>query len=247
MKTHQLLGLLAICTLATQGQAQTAVGSTLSVGAYADANQQIGGSVQDFINLSQGNTLNTLTGSRSVTDQDTVNTGHWLRVQSSATAQWSDAGHGSVAWRGMGWQHNTISNAGAKLNGFVSNQPVWTYTFISTANTTFTMNYDVRATGDPFGLLGAVIQWSGVGGNLDLTNAYTPVASGAFVRQVQSGQMYTVGLYNMGNVFSSPYANTRTAMMDADFNWHVGTVPEPTSILALASGLGVIVIRRRRR
>lgn len=225
--------------------AQTAISSTFSLGALADANQNDSGSHQQTYFQSQGSTLNPYSGSVTAVDNDLLNPGRTLRVTSSASAHWLHAGQGSVAWRGMGWQHNTIASSGSKLNGFVTNQPVWSYTFTAATNGSFTMNYDVRGTGDTFGLLGAIIQWSGPGGNLDLTNSYNPAANGIFNRNLTAGTTYTVGLYNMGNVFTSPLPNTTTGSMDADFNWSVGAVPEPSTLAALGT-LMVLGFRRRR-
>lgn len=226
-------------------QAQNVISSTFQIGAYADANQQNGGYQQDYIIRSQGATLNPYSGTVAVVDNDAVNPGKWLRVHSSASASWTDAAHGTVAWRNMGWEHNTIASSGAKLNGFVINGPVWSYTFQAVADSIFTMNYDVRATGDTFGLWGVRIEWNGPEGPLDLHNANTPVANGVFTRPMVAGTTYTVGVFNMGNIFTSPLLNTTAGSMDADFNWSIGPVPEPASVLALG-GLLALTLRRRR-
>jgi len=227
-------------------QAQSVISSTFQLGAYADANQHSGAYQQDYIMQSQGATLNSYSGTVSVIDYDPVNSGKWLRVHSSASASWIDASHGSVAWRNMGWEHNTIESSGAKLNGYVINGPVWSYTFVATSNGTLTMDYDLRGHGDTFGLWGARIEWTGPGGNLDLINAYDPTTSGTFSRNIIAGNSYTVGVFNMGNYFSSPLLNTTSGYMDADFNWRIGPVPEPSSMLVL-SGLALSMLRRRSR
>ncbi|MCC7433395.1 MAG: PEP-CTERM sorting domain-containing protein [Methanoregulaceae archaeon] len=229
----------------TVAQAQSVISSTFHLGAYADANQHFGGFQQDFIMQSQGATLNSYSGTVGVIDNDPVNSGKWLRVHSSASASWTDAANGTVSWRNMGWEHNTIDSSGAKLNGFVINGPVWSYTFAATSDATFLMNYDIRGYGDTFGLWGARIEWSGPGGNLDLVNAYDPTTQGTFLRSIVAGNTYTVGLFNMGNYFSSPLPNTTAGYMDADYTWQIGPVPEPSSMLALG-GLLVMSLRRRR-
>lgn len=240
------LALFSSIFFATAGaQAQTAISSTFHLGVWADANQHDGNFHQDFLMLSQGATLNPYAGSLSVTDADLQHAGRNLTVTSAASASWADAGHGAVAWRNMGWIHNTIDSSGAKLNGYVVNGPVWSYTFQATDDGIFSMDYDVRATGDAFGLLGARIEWSGPEGNLDLTNAYTPVARGTFNRSLVAGTTYTVGVFNMGNIFTSPLPNVTTGHMDADFNWSVGAVPEPSSLAAFGTLLAVVLKRRR--
>lgn len=225
--------------------AQTVVSSTFQLGAYADANQHSGGYLQDFIIQSQGATLNDYSGTVSVIDYDAVHPGMWLRVHSSASASWTDSAHGAVSWRNMGWEHNTIDSSGAKLNGYVINGPVWSYTFVATSDATFLMNYDIRGHGDTFGLWGARIEWSGPGGNLDLVNPYNPTAQGTFMRSVVAGNTYTVGLFNMGNYFSSPLLNTTAGYMDADYTWEIGAVPEPATIWV--AGAGLLALLRRRR
>lgn len=145
----------------------------------------------------------------------------------------------------MGWTHVSNSQTAAKLNGFVTGAPVWSYTFLATASGTFTMNYDVRAAGDPFGLLGVVIDWSGPGGGLNLVNAFTPVAHGVFSRSLTAGQTYTISLANGGNIFTSVDPRNDFGSMDADFNWTTATVPEPTTLFAVALG-GLALLRRRK-
>lgn len=240
------LFLIAVSPLVVaSANAQTALSSTFHLGAYADANQHNGGYQQDYITQSQGATLNSYSGTVGVIDYDAVHSGMWLRVHSSASASWADSAHGSVAWRNMGWEHNTIDSSGAKLNGYVINGPVWSYTFTATSDATFLMDYNIRGHGDTFGLWGARIEWSGPGGNLDLINPYDPTTQGTFMRSVVNGNTYTVGLFNMGNTFTSPLLNTTSGYMDADYNWQIGPVPEPSSMLALG-GLVAMTLRRRR-
>lgn len=246
MNPFRILIVPSLAMVAGGAFAQTAVSSTFHLGVFADANQNHGSYHQDYLMQSQGSTLNSYSGNLMVSDEDLANPGHSLRVTSAASASWTNSGQGIVAWRNMGWVHNTIASSGAKLNGFVINGPVWSYTFIATSNNVFSMDYDLRGHGDTFGLWGARIEWSGPGGNLDLINPYDPTTSGTFARNIVAGNTYTVGVFNMGNTFTSPILNTSSGYMDADFNWRVGAVPEPSSMLAL-SGLALITIRRRSR
>lgn len=246
-KTSRVLGFSTLCffaVLSAVAPAQIAVSSTFNLGVYADANQY--DSVSHWASFAdqQVGTLNPYSQAISITDLDNANGGS-LTVTSGASANWTTAGQGSVAWRGMGWHHNTFTSSGSKLNGFVVNAPVWSYTFQATIDAQFTMNYDVRGVGNVFGLLGAVIQWSGPGGNLDLTNPYNPAANGVFSRALTAGTTYTVGLYNMGNVFTAPIRRTDSGLMDADFTWEVAAVPEPSILATL--GLWLLAMRRRRR
>lgn len=242
-----VIGLMATAVVfgaAAPAHAQNALGSTFNIGVFADADQNDGRSQTATFSDSQGATLNPFSHSLSVTD--TNNAGGTLNVTSSASASWLNAGEGTVLWRGMGWTHHTNAQTGSRLNGFVGPSPVWSYTFQATTNGTFTLNYDVRATGDPFGLLGVGIEWSGTGGGLDLTNAYTPVAHGTFSRALAAGNTYTIGLSNSGNIFTSQYQRDSSGLMDADFHWTTA-VPEPSTVGAFAVAGLAFVARRRRR
>lgn len=240
-KTTLAAAMLAI--VPTLSNAQTAIGSSFNLGVYADANQLDSNFQSDTYANSQGATLNPFAVSLSVTDS--VAGGHHVTTTSAASATWASAGQGTVLWRGMGWSHVSNSQTAAKLNGFVTGAPVWSYTFLATANGTFTMNYDVRSSGDPFGLLGVVVEWSGVGGGQDLSNAFTPVAHGVFSRSLTAGSTYTIGLSNMGNIFTSADPRNDFGSMDADFNWTTSTVPEPASFCVVALG-GFALLRRRK-
>lgn len=225
---------------------QTPVSSTFMVGANADANQNDGDFHEQILSFSQWGTLNPYSASVSVHDEDLVNSGRSLTVSSSASAAWVSAGAGTVTWRNMGWSHDTAASSGAKINSFSS--PVWSYTFTATTNSVFSLDYNVRGTGNTFGLLGAVIGWSGSGGGLNLIDAYDPIAVGTFNRNVVSGNTYTVSLSNWGNKFTSPDPATDSGYMDADFAWRVAApVPEPASMAALATGLMFIARRRTRK
>jgi hypothetical protein len=241
---HALAAVFA-CAASQVAYTQVAVSSKLQLGVYADANQydQVSHS-NTFVDQHFG-TLNPFSHSISVVDLDNANGGS-LTVSSAASANWVSAGEGSVAWRGMGWSHNTFTSSGSKLNDFVIPGPVWSYTFQATTDGAFSMHYDVRGFGNVFGLLGAVVQWSGPGGNLDLTNPYTPAANGTFVRALTAGSTYTVGLSNMGNVFTAPLRRNDFGYMDADFNWNISAVPEPSSMAILAISVAALLRRWRR-
>jgi len=245
MKLHIHLVVALACASATSAFGQIAVSSTLNVGVFADANQSDVGSHQSYVMKSQFGTINSYSESVMVEDHDLINPGATVIVKSSASAAWTDAGHGTVTWRDMGWIHNTQTHSGAKLNGFVINGDVWSYTFTATENGYFNLNYDVRGRGNQFGLLGVKINWSGPGGGVNLADPYTPNAVGSFTRSVVSGQNYTIGLFNMGNKFTAPIPMQDSGFMDADFTWSVGAVPEPTSMAVFAFGL-VALLRRKR-
>lgn len=224
---------------------QVAVSSTFAIGVFADANQNDSDLHSDYILQNQYGTLNPYNGNLSVSDEDLLNPGRKVRVTAQASASWTDAGQGSVTWRNMGWVQNTIASSGTKLNDFVVNGPTWGYTFTATSDGIFTLDYDVRGTGNTFGLLGVDIGWSGPEGGLNLFDPYDPTVSGNFSRVIVNGQTYTVELRNHGNHFTAPLEHVYTSMMDADFAWKIQPVPEPLSMVSV--GIGVIALLRRRK
>jgi len=243
---YKKLFIVAATCAAIHASAQVPVSSTFQIGVSADINQLTNGYQLDTLSASQLGTLNPYSGSLSVQDSDPVNAGHSVTATSAASASWVDAGHGSVAWRNMGWKFDTVTNAEATLNGFVLSAPVWSYTFKADQNGSFHLNYDVRGMGDTFGLLGLQIDWSGVEGGLSLVNVSDPTTSGTFSRPLVAGETYTVGLSNMANVFVNQDPTTRSGHMDADFGWRIQTVPEPTTLVGFA-GLVALSLRRKKQ
>lgn len=234
----------AILTPAAFGQ--TVISSAIVVAVSADANQLDGSISEQVVTDSQSATIHDLAGVASRTNNDQVNSGRWLTVDSQASAHWNSASSGTVTWRNMGWTTNTIVQTGSKLNSFVSNAPVWEYTFRADGDGTFVLNYNVSSTGDPFGLLGLVIEWSGAGGGLDLTNAYNPAANGTFTASLTAGTTYTIGLANSGNIFTAAFDRQHSDHMNADFDWNIQAVPEVDSMIPLSFALVVFALRRRR-
>lgn len=246
MKQSKYAVSLVVILVANILQGQTPVSSTFMVGAHADANQNDGDFHEQILTFSQGATLNPYSATAHAHDNDLVNAGKSVDVTSTASASWLSSGEGTVTWRNMGWTHNTAAQTAVKLNSF--SLPVWSYTFIATTSGTFTLDYNVRGTGNKFGLLGAVIDWSGTGGGLNLINAYDPAAAGTFTRAVNAGSSYTVSLSNWGNKFTSIDPVTDSGMMDADFSWRLTSpVPEPASVAALLLGAAGLVRNRSRK
>ncbi|RYG22841.1 PEP-CTERM sorting domain-containing protein [bacterium] len=131
-----------------------------------------------------------------------------------------------------------------RTNTNLSGKDVWTYTFVATSDGTFTMDYDVFAAGDKFGLQGIVIHWDGPGGNLNLADAFDPTTSGSFVRALTNGVMYTVGVGSYSNL-SADAGTTSAGNFNADLNWKIESVPEPATLGVLAVGL-LPCLRRKR-
>ncbi|MCE9557431.1 MAG: PEP-CTERM sorting domain-containing protein [Armatimonadetes bacterium] len=238
-----LISLAIAASLSQSAAAQTAIHSAMGLGVLADANQNDGSQHSATYYAEQFGTLNPYSHALSVTDTSLSGNSGTLTVTSGASASWLNAGQGSVQWRNMGWVQNTATQTSAELNQFFAQGPVWGYTFAATSDGLFSMAYDVRATGRTFGLLGVSIQWSGDGGGIDLQNAFTPTVSGTFTRALTAGNTYTIGLANTGNIFTSSDPQNTFGRMDADFNWHINAVPEPSTVVGLVFA-GVVLAAR---
>lgn len=191
--THFFLLLTGVCAFSGQAHAVIPLVSGFHIGGRADANDQDGNFTQVAFHQDQTGTLNSLGGSIRAEDFDLMNSGHSLALTSGESATWADADHGTVTWRNMGWERNTIATSAATLTKFASG-PVWYYIFEATFDGILTLNYDVRVTGDPFALAGLTIGWDGAGGGLDLFNADDPTAQGTFTRNVTAGTEYILRL-----------------------------------------------------
>ena len=234
------LASLALAALAAAVHAQAPVSSTLDLGAYAAASFSGNAPATGLVSLSQGTTLNSLTGTLSKTD--TLPTGGGsLNARTSGTATWTSAAAGSFNLT-TGF---TFSGASGKadLNYFqTGGKDVWTYAFTATSAGTFSMAYDVEQTGDTFGLGGININWSGTGGGLSLSTLTAPQI-GTFTRALLAGQQYTVGVQNYSNL--STILTTVNGNLSAALNWRIQAVPEPAPFAAL--GLGAVALLRRRK
>ena len=162
-----------VCAFSGQANAVIPLVSGFHIGGRADANDQDGSFTEVVFHQDQTGTLNSLGGSIRADDFDLMNPGHSRAVTSEGSATWADSAHGTVIWRNMGWERNTIATSAATLNKFVSG-PVWYYIFEATFDGILTLDYDVRVTGDPFALAGLTIGWDGPGGGLALSTLTTP-------------------------------------------------------------------------
>ena len=244
MKNLLYVGLTAglLGGVTVNGLAQTAVSSTFDLSARVDANDTDAlPAVQDLFSDSQGATLNAFSGSVKALD---TNSGGQVEARSSASANWANAGAGNVTIRDTGWNFTTTQPASAEMD---NQQPLWTYTFISTFDGTFSMDYNVTASGTGlFGLQGASIGWSGPGGGLNLLNVSDPTASGTFMQPVMNGVQYTVSLSPNSNIFWFGGV-TSDGAWQGSYDWKItpAVTPEPASMLAL--GAGALALLRKRR
>ncbi|RYG26505.1 PEP-CTERM sorting domain-containing protein [bacterium] len=224
-------------------QAQTAISSTFDLSVFADADTADGIDATDSFSDSQGATLSSYSG--TVTATDTLASGSGaVTGTSSATVSWTDAGHGSLLIRDHGWDMTHPDEAYVALDTTNTALPVWSYQFMATSDGTFTLDYDVSATGDKFGLDGFVMKWSGPGGDGVVFNAVDPTATGSFVRSLTNGVIYTVSI-NVGSGILVGGSNGRSGRMSADIDFKIESVPEPATLGVLALGLVRLLKRKK--
>jgi len=176
-------------------------------------------------------------------------TGSSLTVSGAGSATWGTGGDtGTISFSNYGW--TTLAPAGAKdseeLARLNTGGPDWAYTFQADSDGTFTMDFNVTASGDPFGLWGWNIDWNSAPGlALGWTKALDPTASGTFIEPLIAGQIYTVSLQNFANISSSgkTFAN---GSMNGLFTFDITAdlppnpppvIPEPGSLTFFAAGL----------
>jgi len=211
--------------------------STVLLGVTSDLRP---GSVSDVDTVSQAGTTNPLTATSSATATDGTTS---IQTLASATATWSSSSAGSVMFTDVGWIVSNEFFGDARASDGID----WRYTFTATANGLFTLNWAITTdprTTDPLGLNGFYFQISSVFGVTDLDLD----TSGVLTRPLTAGNTYTVFIQNDAQI--SGGLGTRTAFMDAQFDWNitdasVTAVPEPGTLSLLALGLAAGVWRLR--
>ncbi len=226
---------LSFALVAPAAFATTAVSGSMSLSAHASADaggDTLTPSTDSWSGVPAGLAVS---ASASATDGTGTNT-----VSGQAAAAWTSADAGTVTFSAYGWDLQTLGEV-----DLTHGLPDWSYTFIADGNGTFTMNYDVTASGDTFGLWGWGIALTDSAG-LPVSNPSDPTASGTFGGALVEGQTYTVSLSNNANLRGSG----STAAMDGEFDWSIKTtsvVPEPTGNALMLGGLAALGLARRRR
>lgn len=175
-----------------------------------------------------------------------------LVTRGQALAQWASADAGAVQFQDFEWDLVSTDSMPPSHSDFSTNpdRPDWSYTFTASGNGKLVMDYDVSVgPGDPFGLWGWDIAFSGAGtGGPTAGNAVDPTAAGTFVGVLEDGQTYTVSLNTRGNVhYGSTIFGHDGAPMRGLFSWAVVyDAPEPGSLFVVAAGFGLLVRRSRK-
>jgi hypothetical protein len=238
----------ALFVAASAAQATTPVSGTLNVVANSSINSVL---TTDLHTSAWAAVPASLADSASATS---INGADSVVTSGSASATWASADAGSISFSNYGWNFSvndpTTTETSSNLTQGRGGDD-WTYTFTATQNGAISLAYNVTvASGNPFGLWGWSIDWSGTGGGLPVSNPFDPTASGVFTRSILAGQTYTLGLNGNPNVgFSGPSGNYAGAMNGA-FDWQITTsVPEPTAwtLMIVGFGLAGVALRRHRR
>jgi len=184
-------------------------------------------------------TLDASVSSHAINGDDKVST------QGEVLAAWSSANAGSIRFFNYGWEFSvndpTTTEAASDLTQGRGGDD-WTYTFMATQNGAITMNYNVTAAENPFGLWGWSIDWSGPGGGLPVSNPFDPTTSGVFTRALVAGQTYTIGLNGNPNVAFPGPTGSYDGLMQGGFTFAItgANVPEPATWAMMLFGIAAI-------
>jgi hypothetical protein len=172
-----------------------------------------------------------------------------VSANAAVAASWSSASAGSVS---IFWSWDA-QNAGSDLLTKVETNlvpPNWSYTFTTGAlAATFKMAWtlDVSSSvSSTFGLQGMF-----GGGSMPFyvtpSGAEPTSDSGMFSIALDANTIYTLELFNYGNLSSSVGGLSSTAAAGFAADWAITPVPEPGTWALMLGGLGLLAARARRR
>jgi hypothetical protein len=166
----------------------------------------------------------------------------------TGAASWFDANHGSVNFSDVGWTFYTDGANGPNgASVLSSNNRNWRYQFLAEQDGYYRLHGNIVGQGSNLvGLNGFSVELFGGPESfqgVDYLNSVDPTASFDFEANVTGGHVYTATIFSQANIGGG---TARTTYMDAEFNWRISAIPEPSSlIVAAVVGAAFCVVRRR--
>lgn len=167
--------------------------------------------------------------------------GNRVSAFSGGDATWDNADSGSLVYNG-GWRFDApdavAAGQGARLN--FSTDPDWFYSFVSSVDGMFEMDYAIIGIGDTAGLRGWQFAWNNGSRTLG-GDALDPTESGDVRFSVLRGGTYRVSLTNLAQIETLGNLAGVRGQMDGNFNWRIveNAVPEPASWTLMILGFGL--------
>lgn len=193
-----------------------------------------------------------------------------LDTHGAATATWSSATSGSVAFSNYGWDFAVFNNPSESDLTQNRGGSDWSYSFTPTNDGQITVDYSVSTTGNPYATWGWSLNCNCGGAGGPTSNYIDPTELGTFTGDLFAGQSYTITLDGNPNVYWNGPSGNYSGAVSGQFNWQItggdvtagagelniaanssigAAVPEPASWALMLVGFGGMggVLRSIRR